>query len=355
MVAATNKFRTLGIMSGTSLDGLDLCQSLFELNDSSWTFTIEKAKTVSYPAEIEELLRNSHKLSGNDLAKLNAWYGKWIAERVNEFSVDSNAQINVIGSHGHTVFHNPSQGYSTQIGSGAHIAALTGIPCVCDFRSGDIARGGQGAPLVPVGDHLLFADFDICLNIGGIANLSYATEKGRMAFDICPANMALNYLANQLNKPFDKDGVIGKNGNVSQELLDQLNNLHFYKESGAKSLGREWFENTFAPAINLYQISTIDALRTVYEHVSQKISESFAVKPNGKVLVTGGGAKNQFLINLIEQKCSCKVVVPNQNLIDFKEALIFGFLAVLYLNKTSSALSSATGARENSIGGCLYY
>lgn len=355
MAPASSKFRALGIMSGTSLDGLDLCISVFELKDSGWTYTIEKAITVSYTAEVEQMLRNSHKLSANDIAKLNAWYGQWIAKRVNELLDNERSPIDVIGSHGHTVFHNPSQGYSTQIGSGAHIAALTGIPCVCDFRSGNIARGGQGAPLVPIGDELLFADFDIYLNIGGIANISYATPKGRMAYDICPANMALNYLANKFNKPFDRDGEMGKNGNVSSALLNHFNNLDFYKESGAKSLGREWFEHTFAPSFELYEISTTDILRTVYEHISLKISESFSVRPNGKVLVTGGGAKNQFLINLIEQKCSCKVVIPNQTLIDFKEALIFGFLAVLYLNKTSSALSSATGARENSIAGCLYY
>ena len=307
MAPASSRFRALGIMSGTSLDGLDLCISVFELQNSSWTYTIEKAITVSYTSEVEQMLRNSHKLSANDIAKLNAWYGQWIAKRVNELLDNERTPIDEIGSHGHTVFHNPSQGYSTQIGSGAHIAALTGIPCVCDFRSGDIARGGQGAPLVPIGDHLLFDNYDICLNIGGIANISYATHNGRVAYDICPANMALNFLANQLSKPFDKDGEIGKNGKVSTALLDHFNNLDFYKELGAKSLGREWFEHTFAPSFELYEISTADILRTVYEHISQKICESFTVKPNGKVLITGGGAKNQFLIDLIKQKCSCKV------------------------------------------------
>lgn len=350
-----NTFRALGIMSGTSLDGLDLCIADYQPRNSKWNFTIRKAITIDYDDNVRERLENGFKQTGNELASLHAWYGQWIAERVNESIGNLKSSIDIIGSHGHTIFHNPTAGYTTQIGSGAHIAAITGIPCICDFRSGDIARGGQGAPLVPIGDQLLFGDYDMCLNIGGIANISYASEKGRIAYDICPANMALNYLANRLNLPIDRDGALGKTGQINAVLLDTLNHLEYYAQHGAKSLGREWFEQIFLPVIMQQSIGTVDTLRTVYEHISIKINESFLAKPNGRVLVTGGGAKNKFLINLIEQKYGRSLSIPSNTLIDSKEALVFGFLAVLYLTKTSSSLSSVTGAKSDSIGGCLYF
>jgi anhydro-N-acetylmuramic acid kinase len=349
------RYRALGIMSGTSLDGLDLCRCDFMLRDNKWNYSILKAITIDYSQEIKDKLINAYTLSGKDLAELNAWYGNWIGERVNDFKTNISEPIDLIGSHGHTVFHNPKAGYTTQIGSGAHIAARAGIPCICDFRSGDVARGGQGAPLVPVGDELLFSEFDICLNIGGIANLSYTTDNGREAFDICPANMALNYLSNKLNKPFDDEGIEGKKGIINQNLLNKLNGINFYHKKGAKSMGREWFEKEFKPHIDSSYLNTNDTLRTIYDHIAIQISDSLHVKPQGNVLVTGGGAKNVFLIDLIRKKCDNVITVPNSILIDFKESLIFGLLSVLYTRRLPSSLSSVTGATTSSIGGCLYY
>lgn len=345
----------IGVMSGTSLDGLDICLARFSNKTHGWNYQIIKAETIPYESELKNLLSNVAHSSGHELIKLHSNYGIWIAERINEFLSETKIHVDVIGSHGHTVFHNPSLGYSTQIGSGAHIASLTGIPCVCDFRMGDIARGGQGAPLVPIGDELLFNNYPICLNIGGIANLSFKKINHRLAYDICPANMALNYFSRELGFDFDKDGYIGRNGSVNHSLLEKLSKLDFYSIDGPKSLGREWFEGEFLSITKEFSISTNDLMRTLYEHIAIKISDAFSIYPNGDVLVTGGGAKNNFLIELIRSKSSNRIVIPENKLIDFKEALIFGLLAVLYVNQAPSSISSVTGAKRDSIAGCLYY
>ncbi len=351
----SSKFRAIGVMSGTSLDGLDLSLAEYSYKNNYWDYIIVKTETVPYPKTFKESLRNATNVSGNELMRQDALFGKWIAKRILKFIPQKEEKIHVIGSHGHTIFHNPKEGYTTQIGNGAHIAALTGIPCVCDFRMGDIARKGQGAPLAPIGDELLFNKFDYCLNIGGIANISYRKNDKRIAYDICPANIALNQIANQLGLEYDDGGEIGKTGEVIIPLLNKLNELNYYKKAGAKSLGREWFESIFLPIINKYTSAPANLLRTVYEHIATKISETLQGNSNSTVLITGGGAKNNFLLMLLKNKCKNKLIIPSHDIIDFKESLIFGFLAVLYTNKVSSCLSSATGAIEDSIGGCLYY
>lgn len=348
-------FRAIGVMSGTSLDGLDLCYAQFDYKDQKWGYKIIKDKTIPYTSDFKQTLSNAITLSGEELTYLHAELGIWIGNRINNFKEDINDRVDLIGSHGHTVFHNPESGYTTQIASGAHIAAVTGIPCVCDFRTGDVARGGQGAPLVPIGDDLLFGEYDFCLNIGGIANISFKQNNKRIAYDICPANMALNHISQEAGNEFDKNGELGKGGAISHGLLIELNNLDYYKIHGAKSLGREWFNHIFLPLINQHNLSPADGLRTVYEHIAQKISESITIFPNSSVLITGGGAKNQFLVELVKEKCKNKLVIPELELVDFKEALIFAFLAVLYKLNIPSCLASVTGAKNDSIGGCLYY
>lgn len=355
--STSNTYKAIGVMSGTSHDGLDLCLAEFIHNGESWIYRILKTKSVEYDKPLQQRLMEAYNLSGRELAMLNAWFGAWIADRINELTKDFTADhVDAIGSHGHTIFHDPTHGYTTQIGSGAHIAAGTGIQCVCDFRSGDVARGGQGAPLVPIGDELLFPNYDICLNIGGIANLSYSTNDQRVAYDICPANMALNKLMElYYSMPYDKDGELGRQGNIDESLLEKLNSLDYYNSKVSKSLGREWFENTFFPIIDSHSASPGNKIRTVYEHIATKIAESFAAKESGTVLLTGGGARNPFLTDLIDEKTNNSLIIPSDEVIDFKEALIFAFLAVLYLRKTPSSLASVTGSLNNSIGGCLYY
>ena len=348
------QFRAIGVMSGTSLDGLDICLAQFNF-DKQWKYTILNAQTVAYTNNFRESLKKAMSLTAEELVKLDAFLGKWIGERINDFLKINNASADVIGSHGHTVFHNPSNGYSTQIGHGAHIASQTGIPCICDFRMGDVARGGQGAPLVPIGDELLFSDYDFCLNIGGIANISYNEKGKRVAYDICPANMAINHVANSLGHEMDENGSIGRTGKVNQYLLGDINTLDYYRVTGAKSLGREWFDSNFLPILAKYNLKSEDTIRTLYEHISTKIAMAISHKPNSNMLISGGGAKNKFLVELLSSKCNANIVTPTSELIDYKEALIFAFLAVLYLNKIPASLSSVTGASESSIAGCMYY
>ncbi|PKP38887.1 MAG: anhydro-N-acetylmuramic acid kinase [Bacteroidetes bacterium HGW-Bacteroidetes-15] len=349
------RYSAIGVMSGTSLDGLDLSFARFSHSNGKWEQQIIKAKTIPYNTDLKRKLGNAMSLNGQELALLNSAFGDWIAQRINEFKIGIEEPIDIIGSHGHTVFHCPSLGYTTQIGSGAHIAALTGLPCVCDFRMGDLARGGQGAPLVPIGDELLFGDYDLCLNIGGIVNISLRDNNERIAYDICPANMALNHFSQFFGLEYDIDGKVGKSGNINELLLKTLNQLDYYDLKGPKSLGREWFESDFLPIIIAFNIPTNDILRTLYEHISKKICEAMAFIPKGKVLITGGGAKNSFLVELIKSMSKNSIVIPEPELIDYKEALIFGFLAVLYKLQIPSSLASVTGAKSNSIGGCLYY
>lgn len=343
-------------MSGTSLDGLDLCLARFEYVNNTWKYEILASKTVIYSEQLYGALSQAAYIQANLLVQLDYSYGKWIGSQAKQFISKCGTSPDVIASHGHTVFHNPKNGYSLQIGKGAAIAAITGIPCISDFRSTDICLGGQGAPLVPIGDKLLFSEFDFCLNLGGIANISYNESKNneRVAFDICPCNMALNYMANKIEKPFDKNGEIGKTGKVIPELLEQLNLLKYYQLTAPKSLSREWFESEFLPIIENGNYYINDVIRTIYEHIAIQISISTQSIKGSDMLLTGGGTHNKLLVKLIREKVSYNVVVPEQDIVDYKEALVFAFLGVLYLTRQVGALASVTGAERDSIIGGMY-
>ena len=348
-----SKLNAIGLMSAHH-DGLDICLE-FNYCNGDWKYDILNAQTVVYPQDLSQRLYNSMSLGARELALLDADYGQWIGKQVKLFLDRHHINADIIGSHGHTVFHEPHRGFTTQIGSGAHIAAISGIPCVCNFRMGDVARGGQGAPLVPIGDELLFGDFQFCLNLGGFANVSYRKANKRVAFDICPANIVFNLLSQRLGKKFDDCGRIGQKGEVDENLLEKLNCLPYYQRKGAKSLGKEWVIENFLPLIESEEISIENKLRTLYEHVSYQISKVLSDKQDERVLVTGGGAKNEFLMELLTIKTKNTITIPPTVLVDFKEALIFGLLAILYLHKIPSCIASATGASENSIGGTLFY
>lgn len=350
-------YTSIGLMSGTSLDGLDICLCTFHKKENgTWRYSIINAITLTYPNVIKELLESAPRLNGEQLTEFDYKYGHWLGKTVKKFMQGIKEKPAFIASHGHTIFHNPQKGYTLQIGKGSAISAETGIPCISDFRSSDVCRGGQGAPLVPVGDKLLFSEYDICLNLGGIANLSFDNDNlERIAFDVSPCNMLLNYLSNQVGKEYDFNGELGRKGKVCNNLLEKLNNLEYYNANFPKSLGREWFEINVMPLINNPDIKLDDKLRTSYEHIAHQIT-STTNKIGGKnLLITGGGAKNNFLIDLIKQKSNKEVIVPDSQTIDFKEALIFAFLGVLFIEQSHSALSTVTGARDSSIGGCFYY
>ena len=345
----------LGLMSGTSLDGLDMALCEFASHDKGYTYTILKAETVHYSADWKKELNEAQHLSAENYFALHAKYARFMAGEVKQFFKKSLALPVAIASHGHTVFHQPKNGFSTQLGCGATLAALTGLTTVCDFRSLDVALGGQGAPLVPVGDTLLFKDYEACLNLGGIANISFDTKDGkRVAYDSCVVNLLLNHLSEQVGHAFDKDGNIAKSGRVNQHLLEYWNSLDYYKMKGAKSLGREWFEKNIVAIVKESKLKPEDLLATSTEHIACIISKELNEHALKKVLVTGGGAYNAFLIEKLKTKSNAEIVIPDDTVIQFKEALIFAFLGYLRLNQKPNTLSSVTGSKTDSIGGAVY-
>lgn len=345
-------FRVLGIMSGTSLDGVDLALCEFNNSGTSPEYHLSRAVTIPFKPEWKQKLRNIEAGSAEELASLDFEFGRYLGSLAKDFLKDS--AVDFISSHGHTIFHQPASGFTLQIGSGAAIAATSGFPVVCDFRSTDVALGGQGAPLVPIGDELLFSDFEFCLNLGGIANVSFQFNKMRRAYDICPVNLILNPLAAERGLEFDKGGQLARSGRIISSLLQELNELDYYKIDFPKSLGREWVKDVMLPIIEKYRSEKLeDRLHTSVEHLALMISRSIQ-DGRGKLLVTGGGAYNEYLIERLKALTSLSVVLPSSSIIEYKEALIFAYLGMLRWLGKENALSSVTGASRNSCGGAIY-
>ena len=385
------KYKVIGIMSGTSLDGLDIAYCEF-VKGKNWKYNILHAETKKYNKEWKAKLSEAFRMNKNDLKQFDKEFGKFIGSEVSNFIRRKKITVDFIASHGHTVFHQPEKKITRQIGDGAVIAAICKLPVVCDFRSGDVALGGQGAPLVPIADKLLFPQYDFCLNLGGFANISYdefplspalasrlvGTGGGavRYAFDICPVNIVLNELAKKFGKEFDTGGKMASQGKIDHALLNKLNKLPFYKMKPPKSLGREWVEKVFLPALNSYNASIHDKLRTVVEHIAIQISViinesdpqgflrkgSLTGKPshnlsgrNRKYLITGGGSYNHCLMKRMAAHAKSKIVVTDDGTIQFKEAMAFAFLGVLRMRKEINILKSVTGAARDSSGGKIYF
>jgi anhydro-N-acetylmuramic acid kinase len=346
------KYNVIGVMSGTSLDGLDIAHCSFQLEDR-WSFRLLEAKTIPYDTEWKNRLGKLLKADGETLATVHTQFGEYIGKRVRVFIRENGLSPDYIACHGHTVFHQPENRMTLQIGDGNVVAVETGIPVIYDFRSRDIALGGQGAPLVPIGDRLLFPDYDLCLNLGGIANISYEEQGVRRAFDVCPVNMLLNHLSGELGQSYDQGGRLSRSGTLHSGLLDTLNGLDFYKVRKAKTLGREWFDGVIVPLVSNIPVDVKDKLRTAVEHIAYQIAESLSAKERGKMLVTGGGAYNAFLIEKIREKSRLEVIVPGEDLVNFKEALVFAFLGVLRVRHEINCLASVTGARQDSCGGII--
>lgn len=355
----------IGLMSGTSLDGLDMCYTRFWLERSGkpegeWKYEIIKAEDESYPDELKRKLATAQSMNAEEYALLHSDYGIYLGQRVRAFIERTGARPHYIASHGSTVFHQPAIRFTAQIGSGAGIAAESGVDCICDFRTTDVALHGQGAPLVPIGDRHLFYEYDYCLNLGGFSNISSeAVEERngksvaiRVAYDISPVNYVLNHYTRSVGKDYDRDGLMARNGKICRELLERLNSLDFYKMRGPKSLGREWVESQVLPLMDSYAISVEDKLSTFCEHVAMQIARHIK---GGKVLLTGGGALNLYLVERMQANApQCKYVVPDRQTVNFKEALIFAFLGALYVADMPNCMSSVTGAAYNCIGGALY-
>jgi anhydro-N-acetylmuramic acid kinase len=350
-----NTYKVLGLMSGTSLDGLDLAFCVFTAHDKGWQYKIETATTIRYPAAWATKLRQAHHLAGEDLVALDFAYGNFIGKVCAEFLSAHRKKADFIASHGHTVFHQPSSGFTYQLGNGNAIHAQTGLPVVYDFRSLDVLLGGEGAPLVPAGDKILFADYDICLNLGGIANLSMDVKRERIAFDVCFCNMPLNYLMTGKRKAYDEGGALASTGEVNSPLLKKLTKVYDRLRTKRPSLGRELFEQHLQPLLDNKQLSLEDRLRTMVESTAQEIAGAIRAKKKPTVLCTGGGAFNRFLISRMLEHCAdeASLILPEEDVIKFKEAMVFAFLGVLRVRDEVNCFKSVTGAAKNSSGGVL--
>lgn len=345
-------FDVIGVMSGTSLDGIDLVYVRF-YKESGWSFEIFQSLTVAYSKDWQRRLAQSMTLGSVALEQLNMEYTAYLAQVISDFMQSNNINhIDFVASHGHTVFHQPEKGYTLQIGNRSELAQYLNRTVVCDFRIDDVALGGQGAPLVPIGDALLFSSYDYCLNLGGFANVSFAEATQRYAFDICAVNTVMNHLALSLGLEYDKDGAVASNGTVDKGLLEVLERLPFYQKPYPKSLGMEWVISEVFPILDAHVVTTSVALRTYVEHIALQLSRVF--KPKTKVLVTGGGAYNSFLMERTRQLSPAELIVPDPEIVDFKEALIFGLLGVLKVGGEVNCLKSITGASKDHSSGRVY-
>ena len=335
-------------MSGTSLDGLDLAECSFTSENNTWKFEILKTSHRPYPEEILEQLKNATKLQDSAINNLDSILGKFYAKACLKFNLDD---IDFIASHGHTIFHQPEKKMTLQIGNLAEMNRMTDKKVIGDFRSLDVSLGGQGAPLVPIGDRMLFSDYTACVNLGGFSNISMEKSNQRIAWDICPVNVVSNRLAQALGREFDRDGELAKSGLVDSSVLNALNQLNYYKLEAPKSLGMEWVLQHVQPIIDASPLSVEDKLSTWSEHIAIQIAKE--LPSTGKTLFTGGGSRNKFLMEKIRNKTTAEIVIPTDDLLDFKEAMIFAFLGVLRIRGEINTLSSVTGAERDSSGGVI--
>lgn len=354
-----NSYKVIGLMSGTSLDGLDLAFCDIALVDGNWKFHILASKSVDYDDSLKNRLKQSVQLTALDLLLLNNEYGSWLGEQVVKFVQENQLEVDFVSSHGHTVFHQPEKGLTYQIGSGQHLANICGIDVVCDFRTKDLTLGGQGAPLVPIGDEHFLSEYDFCLNLGGISNISFTHKGERVAYDIGLANMVLNHLTNPEGISYDAFGDIARTGKLSKPLFDQLNELPYHKLPFPKSTGYEWFCEQVIPIVDHSTDRFQDKLCTCVHHIAFQVAKEVGKFSNAKsrMLVTGGGAHNTFLIEKIRSYLDDKieVVIPDESIIDFKEAIVFALMGVLRWRGEVNCLRSVTGARSDSSAGVIYH
>ncbi len=355
-------YNAIGIMSGSSLDGIDVAFASLHEQAGNWQYEIQHTDCISYDISWKNKLLQSTNLPAKEYLILHSEYGKLIGQKVNQFITDRNIHhlVAFIAVHGHTTFHLPEQGVSHQLGNGATIAAATQLPVITNLRSVDVAFGGQGAPIVPIGEKLMFGKYKYFLNIGGIANISIHKDDAVIAFDICPANKVLNMLAAEKGVPYDDGGIISSRGRIHEYLLRRLNELPYYKLTYPKSLANDFGTDTIYPLIKSFELKTEDALRTYIEHICIHIKNAFEPFKKDEVqqlFITGGGAFNSFLIKVLQEKVqqvNFEIVIPDDQTIKFKEALIMALLGALRWREQYTVISSGTGAQRDSIGGALW-
>lgn len=355
-------YKVLGLMSGTSLDGLDIAYCHIWEENEKWNFSIKETAEIDYSDEMREYLKNAIHLSEQDHEQLHKDYGIWLGEQSKAFMDEIGEEVDFISSHGHTSHHRPEDGVTFQLGDGQLLANTSGMQVVCDFRTKDVSLKGQGAPLVPIGDKLLFREYDFCLNLGGISNISFEKDGERIAYDIGLANMPLNYITHKMGFAYDEDGKLARIGKLDPDLLQQLNNLRYYQLPYPKSTGYEWFTSEIIPLIEASNISNEDLLHTFIHHNCEQIALAAHKHKNNsksisKLLATGGGALNQFFMDTLQNKLgpNIGVVVPHKTLIAYKEALVFALMGVLRLEGKTNVLKSVTGATTDSCSGEVFF
>lgn len=359
------QYKVIGLMSGSSLDGLDLAYVHFEESGGQWHFEIRETDCISYSSALRERLSGAAALSAREYLLLHTEYGHYLGTAVNNFIEKYGLayQVQLVASHGHTSFHLPEKQMTAQLGDGAALAAVTGIHTITDFRGTDIALGGQGAPVVPIGEKLLFGEYDLFLNIGGIANISTKLP-APAGFDVCPANRILNLLAQDTEKGYDEDGVLASGGSVQDQLLNELNGFAYYRKPFPKSLSNDFGLKEIFPLIEKANLSREDALRTYTEHIAMQVADAInSLPPAGhgaaslQLLITGGGAHNRFLLERIKKFLAGKYiepVVPSKELVDYKEALVIALMGALRWREEENVLSSVTGSARNNINGAIW-
>ncbi|KAH3835253.1 anhydro-N-acetylmuramic acid kinase-like [Dreissena polymorpha] len=365
-----SSFVGIGCMSGSSLDGLDVCCVEFtgDICSDLWGYRILNAETISYDEQWTERLRNAAMLSAAHFVKVNVDYGLFVGHSVARFITKHRLdhKVQFVASHGHSLFHNPHDGVAFQLGDGEVTATVLKVPFVTSFRSKDVCLGGQGAPLVPCGEKFLFRNSDICVNLGGIANIGV---RGLVGYDICACNIMLNYLASKANAgmAFDKDGELARNGNVIPEVLLKLKTIAYYQDAAPKSLWRDYIESNIMPILDTDKYIVVDLLRTCTEHVASMVAKACLEAKNSlatalpgnapTVLITGGGALNKFLMENIRQLIEVQGLVVqevDEETINFKEALIFAFLGMRCLLGVENVFRETTGARKDSVSGSIH-
>ena len=358
-------YKVIGLMSGSSLDGLDLAYVQLHETGGKWSYEFIHTACYTYPEEWIERLSSSTTLSAIDYLQLHVDYGHYTGSLVNRF-IDEHGlhhKVHLIASHGHTSFHFPASKMTAQLGDGAAIAAETGLAVVSDLRAMDLAFSGQGAPLVPAGEKYLLPQYDYLLNLGGIANISHRKNGEYVAFDVCAANRVLNLLANEAGREYDEAGAMAASGSLDAELLYDLNSLEYYGHAYPKSLDNGFGVSTVYPLITAAGLSIPDALHTYSEHIAEQIFKAIQLIAAGEpvvsaqLLITGGGAFNTFLVERLQHLLSAQnisVIVPEKDLVQYKEALIMALLGVLRWREEPTVMSSVTGASKDSIGGALW-
>lgn len=348
-------YKVIGVMSGSSLDGLDLAYVSLKYLDNKWHYELLHSTTVALDSWETVLAKDFRDIASNEVEQLDEAFGRFIGNQIKEFIPSKQLPVDLIASHGHTLFHYPEKGITCQIGNGQTIANSTGIKVVSNLRKEDIDAGGSGAPIVPIGDLHLFKEFDYCLNVGGIANITRKTPNEVIAFDVCPANQVLNHYANKLGFAYDDSGGIAAKGEVNKTLLNRLSEMHYFNIPAPKSLDNSFTKEVIQVIDKLEENST-NVLASYSEFIAQMVAKSIDdASPKKSILVTGGGAFNDTLMQHLRRVCACRVSIPSNAIVNYKEALVMGLIGVLKVRNEVNCLASVTGAKTDTICGTIFY